>query len=114
MKVRIKDSLVVAQGTQRFLRRYKEMISHGKFSNAALGSALHKFGLVFGGNIRSTHGGHFRHGRRIPVSAKAAGRRRVQTSRGKAKAPSSTLSIIKVQPTTQKSTKRQETAFIEV
>ena len=43
MKARIKDSVVVAQGTQTFLKRYKEMAS-GKFSNAALGSALYKFG----------------------------------------------------------------------
>lgn len=46
MKVRIKESLVVAQGMQTFLKRYKEMTNHGKFSNAALGSALYKFGLV--------------------------------------------------------------------
>ena len=74
MKARIKDSVVVAQGTQTFFKRYKEMASSGKFSNAALGSALYKFGWVFGGKIRSTQGGHLRRGRRIPVSAKAAGR----------------------------------------
>ena len=41
MKVRIIDSVVVAQGTKTFLKRYKEMINNGKFSNAALGSALY-------------------------------------------------------------------------
>ena len=88
LKVRIKDSMVVAQGTQTFLKRYKEMTTRGKFANAVLGSALYKFGWVFGGKIRSTHGGHLCHGRPIPVSAKAAGRRCGKASRGKAKAPS--------------------------
>ena len=86
MKVRIIDSVVVAQGTKTFLKRYKEMINNGKFSNAALGSALYKFGWSFGGRVKSTQGGHFRRGHRIPVSAKAAGRRRGNSSRGKAKA----------------------------
>lgn len=86
IKTRIVDSLVVAEGTKVFVKRYKEMIKKGKFSNAAIGSALHKFGWVFGGSVRSTQGGHLRRGRRIPVSAKAAGRRRGKLSRGKAKA----------------------------
>ena len=78
--------MVVAQGTKTFLKRNKEMINNGKFSNAALGSALYKFGWSFGGRVKSTQGGHFRSGHRIPVSAKAAGRCRGNSSRGKAKA----------------------------
>ena len=35
------------------------MINNGKFSNAALGSALYKFGWSFGGRVKSTQGGHF-------------------------------------------------------
>lgn len=45
IKVRIRDSSIVAEGTKVFLKRYKEMIKQGKFANAALGSALYKFGL---------------------------------------------------------------------
>lgn len=75
MKVRVRENLVVAQGTQTFLKRYKEMMTRGKFANATLGSALYRFGWVFGGKVRNTHGGYLRRGRRIPVSAKAAGRR---------------------------------------
>lgn len=86
MKERMKNSLVVAQGTKVFLKRYKEIITRGKFANASLGSALYKFGWVFGGTVQSTQGGHLRRGRRIPVSAKAAGRRRATISKGKAKA----------------------------
>lgn len=60
----------------------------GKFANATVASALHKFGWVFGGTVRSTQGGHLRRGRRIPVSAIAAGRRHDNTPKGKARAQS--------------------------
>ncbi len=88
LRERVKENVVVAQGTQTFVKRYKEMTTRGKFTNAVLGSALHKFGWVFGGQIKSTHGGYLRRGRRIPISAKSAGRRRGNLSRGKAKVPS--------------------------
>ncbi len=48
----------MAKGTKTFLRRYKNMISQGKFSNAALGSTLYKFGWSVGA-IQNTQGGHF-------------------------------------------------------
>ena len=85
IRVRMKDSSVVAQGMQTFIKRYKEMSSRGKFANAALASSLHRFGWVFGGTTRSTQGGFLRRGRRIPVNAKAAGRRRGGLSKGKGK-----------------------------
>ena len=83
---RVKENSVVAQGMHTFLTRYQNLTS-GTFQNARLSSALHRFGWVFGGTIRRTQGGHMRRGRRIPVSAKAAGRRRKAVSRGKAKLP---------------------------
>ena len=83
---RVKESTVVAEGMEIFLKRYQNMTSSGKFSNARLASALHRFGWVFGGTVRSTQGGYLRRGRRIPVNAQAAGRRRKLISKGKAKA----------------------------
>ena len=47
IKVRIRDSNVVAEGTKVILKRYKEMIKQGNFSNAALGSALYKIWIGF-------------------------------------------------------------------
>ncbi len=85
LKTRIRESSVVAKGTKTFLRRYN-MISQEKFSNAALGSALCKFGWSVGGSIQNSQGGHFRRDHRIPISAKAAGRRRGKISKGKGKA----------------------------
>ena len=43
IKMRIKKNLVVAQGTQTILKRYKEMEARGKIANAVIGSALYKF-----------------------------------------------------------------------
>ena len=86
MKSRVKAAPLMAQGMQTFLRRYKDMKSC-KFANARLSSALHRFGWVFGGTVRSTQCGHMRRGRRIPVNAQAAGRRR-GGSRGKGKVSS--------------------------
>lgn len=59
-----------------------------KFANATIGSALFKFGWKHGGTIKSTQGGYFRRGQRIPIGAKAASRRRSGVSKGKAKIPS--------------------------
>ena len=84
---RVKKNTLVAQGMQTFLRRYKSMTESGQFHNARLSSALHRFGWVFGGSIRRTQGGYLRRGRRIPVNALSAGRRRKSTSKGKAKLP---------------------------
>ena len=84
---RIKENASVAQGMQTFLRRYKTLTQSGRFHNARLASALHRFGWVFGGTIKSTQGGHLRRGRRIPVNALSAGRRRKSVSKGKAKLP---------------------------
>ncbi len=83
--VRIKESSVVVQGMETFIKRYKDMSSRGKFANAALAISLHRFGWVFGGTTKNTQGGFLRRGRRIPVNAKASGRRRGTLSRGKAK-----------------------------
>lgn len=82
---RVKQNSLVAQGMQTFLKRYKNLTECGQFHNARLSSALHRFGWVFGGNIKSTQGGHLRRGRRIPVNALSAGRRRKSASKGKAK-----------------------------
>jgi hypothetical protein len=67
---------------ENFLRRYRNLT---RTQNARLASSLHRFGWVFRGNVRGVQGGFLRRGRRIPVSAKAAGRRRKFVSRGKAK-----------------------------
>ncbi len=71
MKARVTATPLVAQGIETFLRRYREMKACN-FATARLSSALHRFGWVFGGSIRSTQGGHLRRGRRIPVNSQAA------------------------------------------
>lgn len=86
IKARASENTVVAQGMKTFLRRYKNLTC-GTFQNARLSSALHRFGWVFGGNIKRSQGGSMRRGRRIPVNAQSAGRRRKCISRGKAKLP---------------------------
>ena len=58
---------------RHLLSDIKNMMTGGKFANAALGGALFKFGWVFGGTVRSSSGGFMRRSRRIPVSAAAAG-----------------------------------------
>ena len=84
---RVKQNALVAQGMQTFLKRYKNLTEYGQFHNARLSSALHRFGWVFGGSIKSTQGGYLRRGWRIPVNALSAGRRRKSASKGKAKLP---------------------------
>ena len=82
---RVRETPLVANAMKIFLRRYKTLTEPGKFVNVRLSSALHRFGWVFGGTVsRKDHNGHFRKGRRIPVNAKAAGRRKGSASRGKA------------------------------
>ena len=77
--------LLTIEWIDMFIKRYKDMSSRGKFADAALASSPHWFGWVFGGRTKNTQGGFLRRGRRIPVNAKAAGRRRGTLSRGKAK-----------------------------
>ena len=93
---RVRQNTLVAQGMQTFLKRYKNMAESGPFHNARISSALHRFGWVFGGSIRSTQGGYLRRGRRIPVNVMSAGRRRKSASRGRAKLPPGRPKGIKV------------------
>ena len=79
---RVKESPLIGKAMQTFLRRYNTITKASTFANARLTSALHRFGWVFGGNISSSQGGHFRRGRRIAINAKSAGRRRSKVSRG--------------------------------
>lgn len=73
------------EGTKKFIQRYQAL---SRRSNAALASALHRFGWVFGGKIFSQKLGHLRHGKRITIQATSAGRRRKGCKRGKAVATS--------------------------
>ena len=75
------------QGIRKFCQRYKTM-TRQNFSDNRIASALNRFGWVFGGTVTSVQGGLLRRGRRIPVQATAAGRRRKTLSRGKSKVPS--------------------------
>ena len=82
---RANDTPAIAQAMHTFLRRYDNITKSGTFATARLSSALHRFGWVFGGNTSSSQEGHLRRGRRIPINAKSAGRRRGKVSRGKGK-----------------------------
>ena len=55
---RVKESQWIAQGMPTFLRRYHKLTASGKFHNAWLCSALHRFGWVYGGTVRSTQCGY--------------------------------------------------------
>ena len=95
-------SMVVVElvfGTEKFISRYNKL----KHSLPLLTSALHRFGWTYGGSVTSRKGGNLRHGRRIAVQATAAGRRRKDLSRGKAKAtPGKPLGLLKGQPPVKK------------
>ena len=81
------DDHQLLNGVVKFLRRFKSLSSYR--STAQLASALHRFGWVFGGTIsRTNSNGQVHHGKRIPVQAKSAGRRRGKSSYGKCKVPS--------------------------
>ena len=67
---------------EKFTKTYQ--VLSNKPSNAHLISAFHKFGWCFGGTVTTRQGGVLRRGRRIPIQAKSAGRRRKTISRGKA------------------------------
>ena len=82
---RAKDVPAIAQAMHTFLSRYDNITKSATFVTARLSSALHRFGWVFGGNTSSIQGGNLCHGRRIPINAKSAGRRRGKVSRGKGK-----------------------------
>jgi len=116
LKKRVKENEAVAQGAQTLLRRYKAMRTC-KFANSQISSALHRFGWVFGGSVKSTQGDHSRRGRRIPVNALAAGWQRggskgnnfsTYTCRNDCgKVPSLTLHYVH-----PKTTQREESALI--
>ena len=68
-------------GAEKLISRYNKL----KHSLPLLTSALHCFGLTYGGSVTSRKGGNLQHGWRIAVQATAAGRRRKGLSRGKAR-----------------------------
>ena len=70
-------------GVKKFIDRYNKMKRSN--STALMTSSFHCFGRTPGGTITSVQGGSIRRGRRIPVQATAAGRRKYGS---KGKAPS--------------------------
>ena len=93
------DNEQLVFGTEKFISRYNKL----KHSLPLSTSALHRFGWTYGGSVTSRKGGNLRHGRRIAVQATAAGRRRKDLSRGKAKAtPGKPLGLLKGQPPAKK------------
>ena len=94
-KLREEDNEQLVFGSEKFISRYNKL----KHSLPLLTSALHRFGWTYSGSVTSRKGGKVRHGRRIPVQATAAGRRRKGLSRGKAKVtPGKPLGKQKGQP----------------
>ena len=69
-------------GVQKFLTRFEKLVDH--YSLAKLSLAFHQFGWEMGTTTR-IQGGQIRHGKRIPIQAMSAGRRRTGLSRGKGK-----------------------------
>ena len=93
------DNEQLVFGAEKFISRYNKL----KHSLPLLTSALHRFGWTYGGSVTSRKGGNLRHGRRIAVQATAAGRRRKDLYRGKAKAtPGKPLGLLKGQPPAKK------------
>ncbi len=86
IKLRIDTDELFRCSIQKFATNY-ERLSTTSSSNAYLTSAFHRFGWCFGGTVTRMQGGILRRGRRIPIQAKSAGRRRKAIKRGKAVAP---------------------------
>ncbi|XP_062510095.1 uncharacterized protein LOC134186193 [Corticium candelabrum] len=61
-------------GVQKFVMRYESL--QGPRSIARLSIALHQFGWIFGGHSICRHGVFIQRGKRIPVQATSAGRRK--------------------------------------
>ena len=61
-------------GVKKFLKRYESL--QGPRSIARLSSALHQFGWAFGGHSVRRHGIFLQRGKRIPVQATSAGRKK--------------------------------------
>ena len=80
MKKNLKDESF-ASGVNKFISTYHKLSR--RVSNASLISSLHRFGWCFGGTMTSMKGGILRRGRRIPIQAKSAGRRKGSAKRGK-------------------------------
>ena len=99
MHVLQEDNEQLVFGAEKFISRYNKL----KHSLPLLTSALHRFGWTYGGSVKSRKGGNLRHGRRIAVQATAAGRRRKDLSRGKARVtPGKPLGLLKGQPPAKK------------
>ncbi len=84
IKKRLKADMLFQHSIKKFTTTYEKLSNNA--TNAYLTSASHKFGWCFGGTITRMQGGVLRRGRRIPIQAKSAGRRRKTLSRGKAPA----------------------------
>ena len=69
-------------GVKKFIKRYESL--QGPRSIARLSSALHQFDWAFGGHSVLRHGIFLQRGKRIPVQATSAGRRKYG-SKGKGK-----------------------------
>ena len=82
IKKRLQADDTFKQSISKFASTFETLSA--KPTNAYLTSAFHRFGWCFGGTIRRQQGGIIRRGRRIPVQATSAGRRR-KTGRGKGK-----------------------------
>lgn len=82
IKRRLKGDSIFQQAIEKFALTYRNLSS--KPSNAHLISACHRFGWCFGGTVTRMQSGILRRGRRIPIQAKSAGRRKSLTKRGKA------------------------------
>jgi hypothetical protein len=92
MKKRLQSDTSFQQAAEKFTKTYRKLSQ--KSVNAHLITALHKFGWCVGGSISCKNCGIMRRGRKIPIQAKSAGRRRKSLRRGKAatalgRAPSS-------------------------
>ena len=70
-----------ANSVKKFVSTYRKLSSNP--SNTSLISSLHRFGWCFGGTVTTMKNGILRRGRRIPIQAKSAGRRK-GGKRGKA------------------------------
>ena len=71
------------QSIEKFTTTYNKLST--KSTNSHLITAFHKFGCCFGGSVTRKNYGVLRRGRRIPIQAKSAGRRKL-IHRGKASA----------------------------
>ncbi len=109
IKKQLRADVMFQQSIEKFTTTYNKLST--KSTNSHLITAFHKFGWCFGGSVTRKNYGVLRRGRRIPIQAKSAGKRK-SIHRGKAAAAPGRASAAVTK--NQKETEKDDRYFIPV